>query len=73
MGKRTFRIYRGDHDQGSLNTFETEVSEGMVVLDVIHKIQAEQANDRSKTRHRRTAASGSAKSWIWACAPSIPF
>ncbi|NNF26118.1 MAG: succinate dehydrogenase/fumarate reductase iron-sulfur subunit, partial [Gemmatimonadetes bacterium] len=26
-------------------TYETEYSEGMVVLDVVHKIQAEQAND----------------------------
>jgi len=45
MAKRTFRIYRGDHDNGQLVDFETKVSEGMVVLDVIHRIQAEQAND----------------------------
>lgn len=45
MAKRHFQIYMGDHDQGELHSFETEVQEGMVVLDVIHKIQAEQAND----------------------------
>jgi succinate dehydrogenase / fumarate reductase iron-sulfur subunit len=45
MTKRTFEIYRGDEENGTLESFDTEVQEGMVVLDVIHKIQAEQAND----------------------------
>lgn len=45
MSKRNFNIYRGDNQQGELIHYEAEVSEGMVVLDVIHKIQAEQAND----------------------------
>lgn len=45
MVKRKFRIYKGDHEKGALVNFEAEVKEGMVVLDVIHKIQAEQAND----------------------------
>ena len=45
MATRKFQIYRGDHKNGELVNFETEVKEGMVVLDVIHKIQAEQAND----------------------------
>lgn len=45
MAIRKFKIYRGDHKNGELVNFETEVKEGMVVLDVIHKIQAEQAND----------------------------
>lgn len=45
MAKRKFQIYRGDQEKGALVNFETEVKEGMVVLDVIHKIQAEQAND----------------------------
>lgn len=45
MAMRKFQIYRGDHKNGELVNFETEVKEGMVVLDVIHKIQAEQAND----------------------------
>ena len=43
--KTTFKIYQGDNDRGDLVTYETEVQEGMVVLDVIHKIQAEEAND----------------------------
>ncbi len=45
MGKRKFRIFRGNREQGVLEIYETEEMEGMVVLDVIHKIQAEQAND----------------------------
>lgn len=45
MAERTFKIYRGDDEKGEFQTFKTEVDEGMVVLDVIHKIQAEQAND----------------------------
>ena len=45
MAKRTFRIWRGDQEGGEFVTYEQEVSEGMVVLDVIHRIQAEQAND----------------------------
>ena len=42
----TFRIWRGD--DGAAATFKdyaTAVSEGMVVLDAVHQIQAEQAND----------------------------
>lgn len=45
MAERTFNIYRGDAENGELKTYKTEVEEGMVVLDAIHKIQAEQAND----------------------------
>ncbi len=41
----TFRIWRGDAAGGEFRNYETEVGEGMVVLDVIHRIQAEQAND----------------------------
>ena len=41
----TFRIWRGDASGGKFVDYTTEVSEGMVVLDVVHKIQAEQAND----------------------------
>jgi succinate dehydrogenase / fumarate reductase, iron-sulfur subunit len=43
--KATFRVWRGDAQGGELRDYSTEVSEGMVVLDAIHHIQAEQAND----------------------------
>jgi succinate dehydrogenase / fumarate reductase iron-sulfur subunit len=45
MSKATFRIWRGDAQGGAFKDYDTEVSEGMVVLDVVHRIQAEQAND----------------------------
>jgi succinate dehydrogenase / fumarate reductase iron-sulfur subunit len=45
MAKRTFRIWRGDAQGGEFRTYEQEVDQGMVVLDVLHRIQAEQAND----------------------------
>jgi succinate dehydrogenase / fumarate reductase iron-sulfur subunit len=41
----TFRIWRGDDQDGRLQDFTTEVSEGMVVLDAVHQIQAQQAHD----------------------------
>ena len=41
----TFRVFRGDREQGGLVDYTTPVSSGMVVLDAIHQIQAEQAND----------------------------
>src|SRR5919112_6634311 len=42
---RTFRVWRGDRGGGKLVDYATEVVEGMVVLDAIHQIQADQAND----------------------------
>jgi len=47
MSTVTFRIWRsGEEGQpGKLVDYTTEASEGMVVLDVVHKIQATQAND----------------------------
>ena len=43
--KVTFKIWRGDGAGGELKEYAAEAGEGMVVLDVIHRIQAEQAND----------------------------
>ena len=45
MAQATFRIWRGDREQGAFRDYTTEVSEGMVVLDAVHRVQAEQAND----------------------------
>ena len=41
----TFRIWRGDAAGGRFQDYSTPVSDGMVVLDAVHQIQAEQAND----------------------------
>ena len=43
--KASFRIWRGDARGGDFRDYATEVAEGMVVLDAVHRIQAEQAND----------------------------
>jgi succinate dehydrogenase / fumarate reductase iron-sulfur subunit len=43
--KATFSIWRGDARGGAFRDYTTEVSEGMVVLDAVHRIQAEQAGD----------------------------
>jgi succinate dehydrogenase iron-sulfur subunit len=45
MSMATFRIWRGASGRGEFRDFSTEVSEGMVVLDAVHHIQAEQASD----------------------------
>ena len=47
MSQATFRIWRSEPGGGSgaLTNYTTEISEGMVVLDAVHKIQAEQAPD----------------------------
>jgi succinate dehydrogenase / fumarate reductase iron-sulfur subunit len=44
-GIATFRIWRGDREGGKLVDYTTRVSPGMVVLDAVHEIQAQQAND----------------------------
>jgi succinate dehydrogenase / fumarate reductase, iron-sulfur subunit len=45
MASAIFRIWRGDASAGAFKDYTTEISSGMVVLDAVHKIQAEQAND----------------------------
>ncbi len=42
-----FRVWRSDPTKGTgeFRDYRTEVSEGMVVLDAVHRIQAEQAPD----------------------------
>ena len=45
MKTATFRIWRGNSQGGKYQDYTAEVSEGMVVLDAIHQIQAKDAND----------------------------
>jgi succinate dehydrogenase / fumarate reductase, iron-sulfur subunit len=45
MSATTFRIWRGNAEGGEFRNYTTEISEGMVVLDAVHEIQATQAND----------------------------
>ena len=45
MSTAVFKIWRGDASGGQFVDYTTEVSEGMVVLDAVHNIQATQATD----------------------------
>jgi succinate dehydrogenase iron-sulfur subunit len=45
MNIKVFKIWRGDANGGNFVDYETPISEGMVVLDAVHDIQARQAND----------------------------
>jgi len=45
MAERIFKVWRGDKTRGEFKEYKIEVDEGMVVLDCIHRIQAQQASD----------------------------
>jgi succinate dehydrogenase / fumarate reductase iron-sulfur subunit len=45
MATATFRIWRGEKGEGRFRDYTAEVADGMVVLDAVHQIQAEQAGD----------------------------
>jgi succinate dehydrogenase / fumarate reductase iron-sulfur subunit len=45
MAKVEFKIWRGDKSGGEFKNYDTDITEGMVVLDAVHQIQAESAND----------------------------
>jgi succinate dehydrogenase / fumarate reductase, iron-sulfur subunit len=41
----TMHVFRGDGDAGQFREYRVPLEEGMVVLDVVHRIQATHAND----------------------------
>src|SRR5581483_7535781 len=43
--QETFRIWRGNPAGGAFQDYSTAIDEGMVVLDAVHRIQAQQAPD----------------------------
>ena len=45
MATATMRVFRGDARSGKMHDYRVDFDEGMVVLDVIHRIQATQAQD----------------------------
>src|SRR5579863_4698030 len=45
MANATFSVWRGEGTEGKFVDYTAQVSEGMVVLDAVHNIQATQAND----------------------------
>ncbi len=45
MPTATLRIWRGQNGEGVFRDYTIEIAPGMVVLDAVHAVQAEQAND----------------------------
>ena len=45
MPERNFKVWRGDKDGGQFIDYKVEVDTGMVVLDALHRIQSQKAND----------------------------
>src|SRR3954463_16355721 len=45
MAQVIFNIWRTTPSGGEFREYKTEISDGMVVLDAVHQIQAESAND----------------------------
>jgi succinate dehydrogenase / fumarate reductase iron-sulfur subunit len=41
----TMRVWRGDADGGEFRDYDVVAQEGEVVLDVLHRVQAKDAND----------------------------
>src|SRR4026209_942925 len=65
MAHATFKLWRTHPDgDGTFQTFDTEVTDGMVVLDVVHKIQAEQAPDLAVRSNCKAGKCGSCSAEI---------
>src|SRR6202045_449345 len=64
MPTATFRIWRGTPDDANFPDYTTEISPGMVVLDAVHRIQAEQANDMAVRWNCKAGKCGSCSAEI---------
>lgn len=64
MPTATFRIWRGERSQGEFRDYTTEIASGMVVLDAVHQIQAEQAGDLSVRWNCKAGKCGSCSAEI---------
>jgi succinate dehydrogenase / fumarate reductase, iron-sulfur subunit len=61
---RTFRVWRGADGQGELRDYTTEAMDGMVVLDALQQIQAEQAPDLAMRWNCKAGKCGSCSAEI---------
>jgi succinate dehydrogenase / fumarate reductase, iron-sulfur subunit len=59
MAEVTVRVFRGDSETGKPVDYQVPLSEGMVVLDAIHSIQANQAPDLAVRWNCKAAKCGS--------------
>jgi succinate dehydrogenase / fumarate reductase iron-sulfur subunit len=64
MATATFRIFRGEKGAGTFQDYATEIAEGMVVLDAVHQIQAEQAGDMAVRWNCKAGKCGSCSAEI---------
>jgi succinate dehydrogenase / fumarate reductase, iron-sulfur subunit len=64
MATATFKIWRGERSSGGYQDYKAEVSEGMVVLDAVHQIQAKDANDMSVRWNCKAGKCGSCSAEI---------
>lgn len=64
MATQEFQIWRGTAEGGKFESYSAEISEGMVVLDAVHQIQAEQANDLSVRWNCKAGKCGSCSAEI---------
>ena len=59
MPDATLKVYRGTAESGSFETYKVPVEDGMVVLDAIHYIQANEAPDLAVRWNCKAAKCGS--------------
>jgi succinate dehydrogenase / fumarate reductase iron-sulfur subunit len=60
----TFKIWRGNAEGGNFREYQARIDEGMVVLDAVHQIQAEQAPDMAVRWNCKAGKCGSCSSEI---------
>ncbi|MGZ3442598.1 MAG: succinate dehydrogenase/fumarate reductase iron-sulfur subunit, partial [Polyangia bacterium] len=60
----TFRVWRGTREKGEFVDYKTDVTEGMVVLDAVHQIQAESAGDLAARWNCKAGKCGSCSAEI---------
>jgi succinate dehydrogenase / fumarate reductase iron-sulfur subunit len=64
MATATFRVWRGTREKGEFVDYKTDVTEGMVVLDAVHQIQAESAGDLAARWNCKAGKCGSCSAEI---------
>jgi succinate dehydrogenase / fumarate reductase, iron-sulfur subunit len=64
MAQATFRVWRGTREEGAFVDYKTDVTEGMVVLDAVHQIQAESAGDLAARWNCKAGKCGSCSAEI---------
>jgi succinate dehydrogenase / fumarate reductase iron-sulfur subunit len=64
MATTEFKVWRGDSSGGGFRSYQVDVGPGYVVLDAIHQIQAEQANDMAVRWNCKAGKCGSCSAEI---------